>query len=118
MASWFRSTVRGAFLLRRLYRELRRLRVAGERQADALELLAGTSPRQATGGQTFRGYASRQQHLSDAEVQQLTAVSYTRDGDFNAMLKVEDDLRSILGRDPSEAEVERAYQASLGVRVD
>lgn len=114
---WFGRRVGGAFLFRRLLVELRKLRVAGERQADALELLAGTSPRQAAGGQTFRAYAGRQQHLSDQEVQELTGVSYTGDAAFNAALALEARLREILKRDPTEQELERAYQMELGIRV-
>lgn len=99
--------VRGVWLLRRVLAELRGIRRALERQADALELA-----QQGRSGSAFRGL-SVSKPLSDTEVRDLTEVAYVEDRVLAQLLQREDELRAILGRDPTEQEVERAYRGDI-----
>lgn len=95
------------FAQRRLLAELRGLRRAAERIADVLELQAQVAPR--PGGQSFRGF-SRERHPSDG---QGSEVSYVNPGELARMLDEEAKLREFLGRDPTEAELERALAGAI-----
>lgn len=102
---------RGLWLLRRVLAELRAQRRATERIADVLELQQGTAP--SVQGQVFRSYSRTRRDLTDQEVKGLTEVSYVEDRVLGVMLAKEEELRALLGRDPSEAEVERAYRGEI-----
>jgi len=104
--------LRGYRLLRRVLVELRGIRRALDRQADALELTAGVS-RESVGGQVFRSYARSKEPLTDADVQGLTEISYVDDAVLGAMLVKEEELRAMLGRDPTPEEINRAYQGDV-----
>lgn len=101
--------VRGVWLLRRILVELRGIRRALERQADVLELSSG-APTPSVAGATFRSYARMKDPLGDRDLQSVTEVAYVDDAVLGAMLAKEDELRALLGRDPSEEEIMRAYQ--------
>ena len=109
----FTSPLKGYRLLRRLLVEARGIRKALERQADAAELQAGLVPRETVRGQVFRAYTHTKAPLSDAEVKDLTEVSYVDDRVLGLMLAKEDELRAILGRDPSPEEIIRAYEGEI-----
>lgn len=104
--------LRGYRLLRRVLVELRGIRRALERHADALELQAGM-PRESLGGQVFRSFSHTKGDLSDREVQDLTEISYVDDAVLGAMLAKEEELRAILGRDPTPEEINRAYRGDI-----
>lgn len=104
--------LKGYRLLRRALAELRLVRRALERQADALELAAGNVPR-GTGAQAFRSYTSSKTPLSDREVHDLTEVSYVDDRELGALFERESELRALLGRDPTPEEVLRAHAGDL-----
>jgi hypothetical protein len=105
-----RSPVRGVRLLRRLLVELRGIRRALERQADILELGAGVAQRETVQGQVFRSYAHTRDALDEKDLKSLTSVSYVEPEVLGAMLAKEEELRAILGRDPSDEEINAAYQ--------
>ena len=105
--------LKGYRLLRRLLVEARGIRRALERQADAQELSAGSVPRETVRGQVFRSYARTKDPLSEREVQDLTEVAYVDDQILGAMLAKEDELRALLGRDPSPEEIMRAYNGEI-----
>ena len=107
------APLKGYRLLRRLLVEARGIRKALERQADAQELMAGLVPRDTIHGQVFRSYTHTKVPLSDAEVADLTEVTYVDNEILGAMLAKEEELRAILGRDPTEAEIMRAYQGDI-----
>jgi len=107
------APLRGYRLLRRLLVEARGMRLALDRQADALELLAGVQQRESINGQVFRSFSRTKGDLSDREVQDLTEVSYVDDRVLGAMLAKEEELRGILGRDPTPEEINRAYQGDI-----
>jgi hypothetical protein len=107
------APLRGYRLLRRLLVEARGIRRALERQADALELHAGAVPRESIHGQVFRSYARTKAPLSEREVQDLTEVSYVDDQVLASMMVCEDELRALLGRDPSPEEIQRAYAGEI-----
>lgn len=117
MAGWLgriANPLRGYRLLRRLLAEQRAQRRALERIADAVELgQQGAAPRAVTGGQSFRSFA-HVGPLGDPEVKSLTSVEYVDNGILAEMLAREDELRAILGRDPTEAEIEAAYDGRRG----
>lgn len=101
---------RGIWYLRRVWAELRGIRRALERQADALEFaaLAQQSADQPH-AQAFRSMATTKEQLDERELRNLTEVSYVNDRQLAEMLRREDELRAVYGRDPSEAELERAF---------
>lgn len=88
--------------LRRALVELRALRRAAERIADALELQVGAAPRS---GQTFRGFARERHPEADARG---SGVSYVDPQEAAKVLAAEGELRALLGRDPTPEEIERA----------
>lgn len=109
-----RSPLKGYRLLRRLLVEARGIRIALERQADVLELAQGASqPREVIGQQVFRSMRRTQRPLSDREVTDLTAVSYADDRVLGEMLRHEEELRALLGREPREDEIERACRGDV-----
>lgn len=103
-----RQTSRGFGLLRRLLVELRGIRRALERQADVLELAElhaiGRRP-----GSTFRGFSREKTDRAG----EGSSVSYVVPEELVGMLQIEEELKALLGRDPSEAELERAFQGLL-----
>ena len=105
--------LKGYRLLRRLLVEARAIRRALERSADAQELMAGTVPRETVKAQVFRSYAHTKAPLSDAEVKDLTSVDYVDDQVLGAMLAKEDELRALLGRDPTPEEIMRGYAGEV-----
>lgn len=105
--------VRGFFLLRRLLAEARGIRRALERQADLMELSSVAQPRESLGAQVFRTYARREHDLSDQAVESRTEVSYADDKLLGQMLEHEEELRAILGREPTEVELERALRGDI-----
>lgn len=109
------SPVRGYRLLRRVLVELRGIRLALERQADALEL--GQQPQETPNAQVFRSHARTKGDLDDRELRDLTSVAYVNDQELAGMLRAEEELRILLGRDPSEEEIERAYRGEVEVRA-
>jgi hypothetical protein len=64
-------------------------------------------------GQVFRSYTHTKGPLSDREVQDLTEVSYVDERVLGAMLMKEEELRGILGRDPTPEEINRAYNGEI-----
>ncbi len=97
--------------LARVFRhDLTAIRSALERIADALEW-----QRQAADtvqGQVFRSYARRdptEAPLTDQDIAERTEVSYVDNAALATLLDTEDELRTLLGRDPTEAELERAF---------
>lgn len=92
---------------RRALVELRGLRRAAERVADALELQAGVAPR--PGAQTFRGF-SRERAPSDGKG---TSVSYVDDREMARAVAHEQELRALLGRDPTAEELERTLAGDI-----
>lgn len=106
------SPLRGYRLLRRCLAEVRGIRKALERQAAAMELQGGASgPRESIRAQVFRGYA----HLKDPGADDST-VTYVDGQVLAAMLEREDELRALLGRDPTPDEVMAAYEGEVDVR--
>ncbi len=108
-----RQTLSGVFLLRRVVVELRGIRRALERHADARELQASASPSPAVAQTTFRSYSRTKGDLSERDLKGLTEVSYVDEQVLGQMLAREDELRALLGRDPTEAELERAYRGDV-----
>lgn len=106
--------LRGVLLLRRVLAEVRGLRRATERVADALELAAGSAQPPTGQRQTFRSFSRSKGSVSDKDLQTLTEVSYVDDRQVAELLQREEELRVILKRDPTEEEVERAYRGELG----
>jgi hypothetical protein len=104
--------LKGYRLLRRLLVEARAIRRALERAADAQELMAGNVPRESVRAQTFRAFA-HSQALSDAEVKDRTSVDYVDDQVLGGMLAAEDELRALLGRDPTPEEINLAYKGEI-----
>ncbi len=101
---------RGVWLLRRCVVELRGIRKALDRQADAAELAAGMSSSHAT---AFRSFSRTKSPLSDREVKDLTEVSYVDPKELGGMLGKEEELRVLLGRDPSPEETLRAWMGEI-----
>lgn len=91
---------------RRALVELRGLRRAAERIADVLELQAQMAPR--AGAQTFRGL-SREKQPSDG---QGTEVSYIG-ADHPEMLRRAEELATLLGRSPTDKELEAAFAGDV-----
>ncbi len=105
--------LRGAFLLRRVLVELRGIRRALERQADSLELGERDRDPQAHRGQTFRSYSRLKEDLSDRDLKDLTEVSYV-DATLLAQAGAkEEELRVLLGREPSAEEILRAISGEI-----
>lgn len=98
---------KGYRLLRRLLAEQRLQRRALERIADAVEM-AGGQP-QSLHAQTFRSYARLKEDLQDPELRDLTEVSYVDNTLQARMLGIEEELKAVLGRDPKEDELNRAF---------
>lgn len=94
-----------AFILRRILAELRGIRRALERQADVLEL-AHLDAEDAKGGgkNAFRGF-SRERTAGQAD---QSGVTYANPEELANLLAIEEDLKGLLGRDPTDAEMERA----------
>jgi hypothetical protein len=107
------APLKGYRLLRRLLVEARGIRRALERQADAQELTAGLVPREMVHGQVFRSYSQSKGRLEDREVQDLTSVDYVDNKVLAGMLVKEEELRALLGRDPTEQEIQRAYAGDI-----
>lgn len=99
---------RGIWYLKRIWSELRGIRKALERQANALELQA--LPQHTPGAQTFRSMSSLKEDLSKRELHDATAVTYVNNATLALALEREDDLRAVLGRDPTDEELERAIE--------
>lgn len=106
MKAWPKA-IGWVFLCKRVLVELRGIRVALERQADALELAAGTRP--ARGAQSFRSY-THASPLTEAQLKTVTDVSYVSEADLAQMLAKEDELRAILGKDPTPEQVIAALE--------
>lgn len=100
------DAIRTPFTGARLLAEVRALRRAADRIADALELQVGQAPRS---GQSFRGF-SREKTPSDG---QGSSVSYVDAKTLDQMLHQEARLRELLGRDPTDAELERAFREEI-----
>jgi hypothetical protein len=94
--------------LRRLLVELRGLRRAVERLADCAELQAQTAQRP-NQGKVFRSF-SREKVPSDGEG---SSVSYVDPKEQSELLARAEELRSLLGRDPSDEELERAWRGDV-----
>lgn len=105
---------KGYRLLRTAIRELQGIRVALERQTVLLEMgLRGSSH----GAQSFRslgsglvGHQAGDQGQGANQGQDGSSVSYVDPQMQSRMLEVEEGLRGILGRDPTEGELTRAFQ--------
>jgi hypothetical protein len=93
-------------LARRILVELRGIRRALERQADVAELQAQIAPGHR---QAFRGF-SREKERTDG---QGTEVSYVNEQELTGLLARSDELKAILGRDPTDAELERAFRGEI-----
>lgn len=102
------------FLLKRLLVELRGIRRALERQADAQEFQArhasGGAFRPAAAQEQRRRAAQQAQQEQAASARSAAAVTYVHDGDLSRMLQVEAELAALLGREPTEAELERSFR--------
>jgi hypothetical protein len=105
--------LKGYRLLRRLLVEARAIRRALERSADAAELQAGSYSRESIRGQVFRSYSHAKDQIPEADLRELTEVSYVDNAVLGAMLAKEDELRALLGRDPTEQEIMRAYAGEI-----
>lgn len=94
-----------AFALRRVAVELRGLRRAAERIADALELQGpGSGPR------AFRGLSREKSPAPDAAG---SSVSYVDEAEQARVFAAEGELRALLGRDPLPEEIERALAGDV-----
>lgn len=118
--SWLPAPYRGARLGRALLRELRLQReethalvVVGARIARALEQQQQHQP--VRGAQVFRGFPLEGSvpTQTDAQVRTQTEVSYADDRLIGRMMQVEAELLSVLGREPTEQELERAIAERL-----
>ncbi len=107
------SPLKGYRLLRRLLVELRGIRHALERSADAQELAAGVVPRDTLRGQAFRSYTRTKGDQSERDLRDLTEVSYVDTRLLADAYARETELKALLGRDPSPEEVERALRGDL-----
>lgn len=107
------SPFRATRLLRRLLAEARLIRLALERQADALELQAGLVPREAARAQVFRAYSRTREPLSESALKDLTEVAYVDAKELAGVYARETELRALLGRDPTPEEVIRAYEGAV-----
>ena len=92
---------------RRVAADIRGCRKALERIADVLELQCGHMPRD---GQTFRGF-SREKHPDRGD--DRSGVSYTNPAEVERALQAEDRFRAVMGRDPTEAELERELRGDV-----
>jgi phosphate uptake regulator len=101
------SAMKSPFLWRRALVEARAIRRALERIADVLELQAQQAPR--AGGQSFRGL-SRSEQSPEGD---RSSISYTTDRDLAEFLAREDELTALLGRAPTELELERALRGEI-----
>lgn len=81
------------------------MRRAQERQADALELAAGLRDRQSVGGQAFRAYSHAAKDLKDIDLRGLTEVTYADSEALAAAEAKREELRAVLGYDPSPEQV-------------
>src|SRR5258708_40255778 len=103
----FTRVVRSPFLVRKLLVELRGIRRALERAADVQELLAGTAPR--PGAQSFRGF-SRERQPGNGEGSGVAYAdrAFLAQGDAKRQ-----DLWPLLGREPTDEELERAVAGDI-----
>lgn len=102
------SRARGTFLLRALVTELRLLRAVQEDGVRALERIARALERAApeeAGAQAFR--VGRDVPLDPADLKRETEVSYVDEMEQARLLDIEENLRIVLGREPTETELER-----------
>lgn len=91
------------------------MRRALERQADAMELAAQDRRGDAASlpGQTFRSYTRLKEQLSERDLQGVTGISYA-EADLLAVAGAkEEELRHLLGRDPSPDEIMRAVEGDI-----
>ena len=110
--------LRGLRFLRRLIVELRGIRRALERQADALELASlttGGTSRESTRAQVFRSYERLKQE-ADSPEGLGSEVSYVDGQVLAVMLAREEELKALLGRDPTPDEVMAAYEGEVEIR--
>jgi len=103
----FSRAVKSPFLVRRFLVELRRIANALERSADVQELLAQHATQR--GGQAFRSF-SREKSPSDGEG---TSVSYMDPQTLERQLLVETELLTLLGRQPTPEELDRAMAGDV-----
>jgi hypothetical protein len=111
---WFArlTPLRGGFILRRLLVELRGIRRALERQADALEASGGTTGIESRPN-SFRSFSRTKEELTERDLKSMTEVSYVDERLLGEMLDREAELKAVLGRDPTEQEMERAYRGEV-----
>lgn len=118
--SWLPAPYRGARLGRALLRELRLQReethalvVVGARIARALEQQQQHQP--VRGAQVFRGFPLEGTipAQTDAEIKAQTDVSYADPRMLERLMGIEMNLREVLGREPTEGEMERAIAERL-----
>ena len=112
--SWFHRLTRprGILLLRRLLVELRGIRRALERQADVMEASGGTTGIESRPN-SFRSFSRTKEELTERDLKSLTEVSYVDERRLGEMLDREAELKAVLGRDPTEQEMERAYRGDV-----
>ena len=101
------SPVRGVWYLRRLHVELRGIRVALERQAAVMELQALPHDAHGERAQTFRGTTTLKHPLTPRELHQQTDITYVDHNQQARMLEQVEDLKAVLGREPTEEELDR-----------
>ncbi len=102
------------WLLRRVLAEVRAQRRATERIADALELQGqGAGQGQPARAQVFRGHSRTRGEASEHDLKDLTAVSYVDERALAVAYDKEAELTALLGRAPSEAELDRAIRGEL-----
>lgn len=118
--SWLPAPYRGARLGRALLRELRETRaeqhsimLALNRIARALEQQQQHQP--VRGAQVFRGFPleGTVPAQTDAEIKAQTDVSYADPRMLERLMGIEMNLREVLGREPTEGEMERAIAERL-----
>lgn len=98
---------RGTWLLRALVKELRLQREVQAEGVKALERIARALERTAPaeqGAQTFR--VGRDVRLEPDALKRETAVEYVNEAEQARLLDIEENLRIVLGREPTEAELE------------
>jgi len=107
---WSRSWV---WVLRRVLGEVRAMRRAHERIADALELQGQGQGAGSPRAQVFRSHSRLKGEASERDLRDLTEVSYVDEAQLAAAYDKEAELTALLGRAPSETELARALAGEL-----
>lgn len=103
----FTTAARAPLVARRFLVELRGIRRALERVADAAELSLQVTP--SKGGQSFRGFSRERQPSDGAN----SSVSYSDPQEMQRAWEKQQELIPLLGRDPTAEELETALRGDI-----